>query len=55
MVLPAELLTVHYVKPIRRWLRGRFAKVNLVMFERLQFADAIEKVVLLVAQGSGWV
>lgn len=53
MVLPAELLTVHYAEPIRRWLRGRFAKVNLVMFERLQFADAIEKVVLLVAQGSG--
>jgi adenine-specific DNA-methyltransferase len=53
MVLPAELLTVHYAEPIRRWLRRRFAAVHLVMFEKLQFADALEKVVLLVAKGSG--
>jgi adenine-specific DNA-methyltransferase len=53
MVLPAELLTVHYAEPIRRWLRQRFAAVHLVMFERLQFADALEKVVLVVAHGSG--
>jgi adenine-specific DNA-methyltransferase len=53
MVMPAELLTVHYAEPVRRWLRRRFAKVNLVMFERLQFADALEKVVLVVAQGTG--
>jgi len=25
MVLPAELLTVHYAEPVRRWLKGRFA------------------------------
>jgi hypothetical protein len=53
MVLPAELLTVNYAEPIRRWLRRRFAAVNLVMFERLQFADALEKVVLVVAWGFG--
>ena len=53
MVLPAELLTVHYAEPIRRWLRNRFAAVNLVLFERLQFADAQEKVMLVVAWGSG--
>jgi adenine-specific DNA-methyltransferase len=53
MVLPAELLTVHYAEAVRRWLRRRFAAVHLVLFERLQFADAIEKVVLVVAQGSG--
>lgn len=53
MVLPAELLTVHYAEPVRRWLRRRFAAVHLVLFERLQFADALEKVVLVVAQGSG--
>jgi adenine-specific DNA-methyltransferase len=53
MVMPAELLTVHYAEPVRRWLRRRFAKVNLVMFERLQFADALERVVLVVAQGTG--
>lgn len=53
MVLPAELLTVHYAEPIRRWLRQRFKRVHLVMFEQLQFAGALEKVVLLVASGSG--
>jgi adenine-specific DNA-methyltransferase len=53
MVLPAELLTVGYAEPIRRWLRERFAVVNLVMFERLQFHGADEKVVLLVAHGAG--
>jgi hypothetical protein len=53
MVLPAELLTVHYAEPVRRWLRTRFAAVSLFMFERLQFAHAEEQVVLLVARGSG--
>jgi tRNA1(Val) A37 N6-methylase TrmN6 len=53
MILPAELLTVGYAEPIRRWLRRRFAVVNLVMFERLQFHDADENVVLLVAHGTG--
>ncbi|HEV2757882.1 MAG TPA: N-6 DNA methylase [Actinomycetota bacterium] len=53
MVLPAELLTVNYAEPIRRWLRQRFAAVHLVMFERLQFQDALERVVLVIAQGSG--
>ncbi len=53
MVLPAELLTVGYAEPIRTWLRRRFAVVNLVMFEQLQFHGAEEKVVLLVAHGEG--
>ena len=53
MVLPAELLTVGYAEPIRMWLRRRFAQVNLVMFERLQFQDALADVVLLVAEGRG--
>ncbi|MEX1142804.1 MAG: N-6 DNA methylase [Thermoleophilaceae bacterium] len=53
MVLPAELLTVGYAEPLRRWLRRRFAAVNLFMFDRLQFRDAEEQVVLLVAQGRG--
>jgi len=53
MVLPAELLTVNYAEPVRRWLRRRFGKVNLVMFERLQFTDALENVVLMVASGFG--
>lgn len=53
MVLPAELLTVGYAEPIRRWLRNRFASVHLVLFEQLQFHDAEEQVILLVAQGTG--
>ena len=53
MVCPAELLTVGYAEPIRAWLQERFAAVKLVMFERLQFHDAEEQVVLLVAEGRG--
>lgn len=53
MVLPAELLTVGYAEPIRRWLRQRFGVVNLVLFEHLQFEGAEEQVVLLVASGRG--
>ena len=53
MVLPAELLTVGYAEPIREWLRRRFESVHLVMFERLQFEDALEKVVLVLAEGTG--
>lgn len=53
MVLPAELLTVQYAEPVRRWLRTRFSGVTLVMFEHLQFEEALEKVVLVLAHGSG--
>jgi adenine-specific DNA-methyltransferase len=53
MVLPAELLTVGYAEPVRKWLRQRFGAVHLVMFERLQFEDAVEKVILVIARGSG--
>jgi len=53
MVIPAELLSVGYAKPIRNWLTRRFAEVKLVIFERLLFDKALENVVLLLAQGSG--
>src|SRR5207249_10417918 len=53
MVLPAELLTVAYAEPVRRWLRQRFGAVRIVLFERLQFHDALENVVLLMAEGTG--
>ncbi len=53
MVLPAELLSVGYAEPIRRWLRGRFQSVHLVLFDELQFVDAEEQVVLLIARGTG--
>jgi hypothetical protein len=47
------LLTVGYAEPIRTWLQRRFAAVKLVMFDQLQFHDAEENVVLLVAEGRG--
>jgi adenine-specific DNA-methyltransferase len=53
MVLPSELLSVGYAEPIRAWLKRRFKAVHLVMFDRLQFADALAKVVLVLARGSG--
>jgi len=53
MVLPAELLTVAYAEPVREWLKKRFGQVHLVMFDRLQFDDASERVVLVLAAGSG--
>ena len=53
MVLPAELLSVQYAEPVRRWLRRRFSAVQLVLFERLQFKNALEKVILVLAQGTG--
>ncbi len=53
MVLPAELLSVGYAEPVRKWLRRRFKAVHLVMFERLQFEDAMERVVLILARGRG--
>jgi adenine-specific DNA-methyltransferase len=53
MVLPSELLSVGYAEPIRSWLKRRFKAVHLVMFDRLQFTDALAKVVLLLARGSG--
>lgn len=53
MVLPAELLTVGYAEPVRQWLKERFGQVHLVMFDRLQFHDATQKVVLVLAAGEG--
>ena len=53
MVIPAELLTVGYAEPVRQWLRRRFAGVKLVLFERLQFADVLEDVLLVLAHGTG--
>lgn len=53
MVLPTELLTTGYAEDVRLWLKRRFKAVHLVMFERLQFDDALEKVVLVLARGTG--
>jgi len=53
LVLPAELLTVNYAAPVRRFLLKNFAKVRLVMFEELVFPGVLEEVVLLMAEGFG--
>lgn len=53
MVLPTELLSTGYAEPVRAWLKRRFKAVHLVLFETLQFADAEERVVLILARGSG--
>lgn len=53
LVLPAELLTVGYAAQVvissTRW----FSSVRLVVFEQLVFEDALEEVVLLLAEGNG--
>ena len=53
LVLPAELLSVNYARGVRRFLLNRFAKVRLVLFERLLFPGVLEEVVLLLAEGRG--
>jgi tRNA1(Val) A37 N6-methylase TrmN6 len=53
LVLPAELLSVNYAASVRRFLLSRFAKVRLVVFEKLVFPGVLEDVVLLLAEGRG--
>ncbi|MFP3546840.1 N-6 DNA methylase [Rhizobium sp. SIMBA_035] len=50
-VLPAELLSVNYAAPIRKFLFGRFRDVQLVLFDEQVFPDAEADVVLLLADG----
>jgi adenine-specific DNA methylase len=53
LVLPAELLTVNYAAPVRRFLLQRFAKIRLILFESRVFPGVLEEVVLLLAEGTG--
>ena len=53
LVLPAELLTVNYAAPVRRFLMQRFTSVRLVLFEERVFPGVMEEVVLLLAEGQG--
>lgn len=53
MVLPAELLSVNYAAPVRRFLLERFASVELITFEEQVFPDAEADTVLVKAQGWG--
>ncbi len=52
-VLPAELLSVNYAAPVRRFIMDNFASVTLVLFEEQVFPDAEADVVLLLADGYG--
>ncbi len=53
LVLPAELLSVNYAAPVRRFLVERFEHVRLVMFQERVFPGVLEEVVLLLAEGVG--
>lgn len=53
LVLPAELLTVNYAAPVRRYLLQRFRSVRLVLFTERIFPGVLEEVVLLLADGYG--
>lgn len=52
-VLPAELLSVNYAAPVRRFLFDRFRSVDLVLFTQRVFPEAEADVVLLLADGYG--
>lgn len=51
LVLPAELLSVNYAAPVRRFLFERFRDVQLVLFDEQVFPEAEADVVLLLADG----
>ena len=51
LVLPAELLSVNYAAPIRRFLLENFATVELVVFDEQVFPDAEADTVLVKAAG----
>ena len=53
LVLPAELLSVNYAAPVRRFLLERFQSVQLVLFEKRVFPGALEEIVLVLAEGAG--
>ncbi|ARJ07559.1 methyltransferase [Cnuibacter physcomitrellae] len=53
LVLPAELLSVNYAAPVRRFLLERFASVELVVFDEQVFPDAEADTVLVKADGWG--
>lgn len=51
LVLPAELLSVNYAAPVRRFLLENFATVELVVFDEQVFPDAEADTVLVKADG----
>jgi adenine-specific DNA-methyltransferase len=53
LVLPAELLSVNYAGPVRRYLMNRFGRVRLILFDERVFPGVLAEVVLLLADGQG--
>lgn len=51
LVLPAELLTVNYAAPVRKFLMEHFSAVRLVLFEERIFPGVEVEAVLLMADG----
>jgi tRNA1(Val) A37 N6-methylase TrmN6 len=51
LVLPAELLSVNYAAPVRKFLFDHFSSVELVLFDEQVFPEAETDVVLLLADG----
>ncbi|WP_345802211.1 N-6 DNA methylase [Microbacterium sp. AZCO] len=53
LVLPAELLSVNYAAPVRKFLFERFSDVELVLFEKQVFEEAEADTLILLASGYG--
>lgn len=53
LVIPAELLSVNYAAPVRKFLLEQFAELQLVFFEERVFPGVLEEVVLVMADGYG--
>lgn len=53
MVVPAEMMSVNYAAPVRRFVLSRFRSVEIILFGESVFPGVSEEVVLLLAEGSG--
>ncbi|WP_084355261.1 HsdM family class I SAM-dependent methyltransferase [Actinomyces radicidentis] len=51
LILPAELLSVTYAGPVRKYLLEHFTDLRLIAFEERVFPNVQEEVVLLLADG----
>ena len=51
LVLPAELLTVNYAAPVRRFLLEHFSDITLILFEERVFPGVEVEAILLLADG----
>lgn len=51
LVLPAELLSVNYAAPVRRFLFDKFRSVEVILFDEQVFPEAEADVILLLADG----